>query len=544
MIIYSLVSYVVTRSRYKGRRLLDLAAWVPWAVPSLILGLGILWAVLLSPLAVLYGTLTVLILAHIVRGFPFGTQIMGCEHDPDQPRAGGGRPHPQASWPSTFRRIWLPLVKNGFVAGWVIQFTVSFSDLATVAFLYGAKSTVLPTLFLSQWSNGRLEEAAVAALMMTVIVLAVVVVVRRLVQGSVRTTTRGLAEIADPGGFERRNAMLSREDNELLCRVGPGTPMGDLMRQYWIPALMSSELPAPDCPPVRVRLLGENLDRLPRRRPARSASSRTPARTAAPRCSSAATRKRACAASTTAGSSTSTAPASTCRPSRPRATSSARCAPRPTRASSATASSGPTWARARRRRRCPTSSPTCWPQGEYAVQKVLRECNWFQGARGRHRHEPPRLPAPRRRQAREHARPARSTTTPSPTAPRGTRWSTPSSARPTAPTARPRPTRYYWRIAHFLFPFYTMIPTGVLGMQVLVRAWVPDRRRPHDVLEHRRRRASRDGYRAPPAARPGSTPAARPVAAAGAERAASSSCPTPRTGSASSASPRTRTTTT
>src|SRR2546427_7977414 len=49
-------------------------------------------------------------------------------------------------------------VKNGFVAGWVIQFTVSFSDLATVAFLYGAKSTVLPTLFLSQWSNGRRSE--------------------------------------------------------------------------------------------------------------------------------------------------------------------------------------------------------------------------------------------------------------------------------------------------------------------------------------------------------------------------------------------------
>jgi phthalate 4,5-dioxygenase oxygenase subunit len=53
--------------------------------------------------------------------------------------------------------------------------------------------------------------------------------------------------------------MLSREDNELLCRVGPGTAMGSLLRQYWIPTLMSSELPAPDCPPVRVRLLGENL---------------------------------------------------------------------------------------------------------------------------------------------------------------------------------------------------------------------------------------------------------------------------------------------
>jgi phthalate 4,5-dioxygenase len=47
--------------------------------------------------------------------------------------------------------------------------------------------------------------------------------------------------------------MLSKEDNELLCRVGPGTPMGELMRQYWIPAARSDELPAPDAPPLRVR---------------------------------------------------------------------------------------------------------------------------------------------------------------------------------------------------------------------------------------------------------------------------------------------------
>jgi nitrite reductase/ring-hydroxylating ferredoxin subunit len=53
--------------------------------------------------------------------------------------------------------------------------------------------------------------------------------------------------------------MLSREDNELLCRIGPGTPMGNLMRQYWVPAGLSSELPEPDGPPLRVRLLGENL---------------------------------------------------------------------------------------------------------------------------------------------------------------------------------------------------------------------------------------------------------------------------------------------
>src|SRR5262245_39426012 len=53
--------------------------------------------------------------------------------------------------------------------------------------------------------------------------------------------------------------MLTRDDNEPLCPVGPGTATGNFMRQYWIPALMSSELPEPDGPPVRVRLLGENL---------------------------------------------------------------------------------------------------------------------------------------------------------------------------------------------------------------------------------------------------------------------------------------------
>src|SRR5437899_2136879 len=53
--------------------------------------------------------------------------------------------------------------------------------------------------------------------------------------------------------------MLSAADNELLTRVGPGTAMGNFMRQYWIPAMKSEELPSPDCPPVRIRLLGENM---------------------------------------------------------------------------------------------------------------------------------------------------------------------------------------------------------------------------------------------------------------------------------------------
>jgi len=53
--------------------------------------------------------------------------------------------------------------------------------------------------------------------------------------------------------------VLKREINELLTQTGPGTPMGNLFRQYWMPALLAEELPEHDCPQVRVKLLSERL---------------------------------------------------------------------------------------------------------------------------------------------------------------------------------------------------------------------------------------------------------------------------------------------
>jgi phthalate 4,5-dioxygenase oxygenase subunit len=52
---------------------------------------------------------------------------------------------------------------------------------------------------------------------------------------------------------------MDKETAELLVRTGPETPMGKLMRRYWVPVLLSSEIAEPDCPPVRVKILGEKL---------------------------------------------------------------------------------------------------------------------------------------------------------------------------------------------------------------------------------------------------------------------------------------------
>jgi hypothetical protein len=112
------------------------------------------------------------------------------------------------------------------------------------------------------------------------------------------------------------------------------------------------------------------------------------------------------------------------------------------------------------------------PRGEYAVQKVLRECNWFQGLEG---------DIDTSHLGFLHLGAVRpEDTTPGTfdyynVADRAPKYAVTDTEFGTSYGAY-RPAEadtYYWRIAHFLFPFFTMIPTGLLGVQVLVRAWVP-----------------------------------------------------------------------
>ena len=53
--------------------------------------------------------------------------------------------------------------------------------------------------------------------------------------------------------------MLTRAENKLVTEVGPGSPLGEVMRRYWLPACLTEEIAKPDCPPIRVKLLGEEL---------------------------------------------------------------------------------------------------------------------------------------------------------------------------------------------------------------------------------------------------------------------------------------------
>ena len=95
--------------------------------------------------------------------------------------------------------------------------------------------------------------------------------------------------------------MMSREQNEQLSRIGPGTLMGKLLRRYWKPFLLAEEIPEPDCPPVRVKLIGENLVAFRDSKGRIGLGSTSSAPTAASPCGSARTRNAGCAAPITAG---------------------------------------------------------------------------------------------------------------------------------------------------------------------------------------------------------------------------------------------------
>jgi nitrite reductase/ring-hydroxylating ferredoxin subunit len=249
--------------------------------------------------------------------------------------------------------------------------------------------------------------------------------------------------------------------------------MGELMRQYWVPVFLSSELPAPDSPPQRVRILGENLIGF------RATSGKVgliqnacPHRGASLFFGRNEEEGLRCVYH---GWKFDTAGTCVDMPSEP-AESNFKTKVH-ARAYPCVERGGVVWAYLGQRAAAdlpplPDIEPNMVTDQPAVVQKVLRDCNWMQGLEG---------DIDTSHLAFLHLGSIKPEDTEPGTfdyytvADKAPRYDVIDTEFGTSYGAyRPaEPDTYYWRVAHFLFPFYTMIPTGVLGVQVLVRAWVP-----------------------------------------------------------------------
>lgn len=173
MALMAVAAWVVVRSGIPGRQVLDHIAFAPLVIPGLVLGVGIAFVYLRSPLPI-YGTLFILLIAYCTRYLPYGMryavsgmQTISKELEESAQVSGAG-------WWATFRRVLLPLIAPALLAGWVYIFVVSFRELSSSILLYTPGNEVLSISIWELYANARFGELSALGVIM-VLILAVLV---------------------------------------------------------------------------------------------------------------------------------------------------------------------------------------------------------------------------------------------------------------------------------------------------------------------------------------------------------------------------------
>jgi iron(III) transport system permease protein len=152
--------------------------FIPWAFPGTALAIGLLWTYVYMPLPI-YGTLWILMIAYITRFLPYGLRTMTSTivqlHD-DLPQASMAC---GASFLTTFRRILLPLLRPGFIAGWIILATIYLREFSTSVFLYSPGAEPLGPLLYHFYIDGNLGPMCSLALIVSVICIVLILMARK-----------------------------------------------------------------------------------------------------------------------------------------------------------------------------------------------------------------------------------------------------------------------------------------------------------------------------------------------------------------------------
>lgn len=175
------IAYIVVRTRFAGRSVLEFASWLPWSVPGVLLSLGLLSAVLAVPtLRFLHGTLAILVVAIVMFCFPLGVQLLksglmqvNSELEEVSTVCGSGRLGTQ--W-----RINVPLLAPMLVAVGLITFVTAVNEISGVVLLASTNVRTLALLSLDYLTGTHTdrETAAVLTTMMTLLCVGVALVAR------------------------------------------------------------------------------------------------------------------------------------------------------------------------------------------------------------------------------------------------------------------------------------------------------------------------------------------------------------------------------
>lgn len=176
---FSLIAYVLVRTRLPGRAILDSICWLPSAIPGVLSGLGLLWLFLGTPFfRPLYGTLFLLVIASVLGGVTLATQILksnfiqlGNELEEASRMSGAG------FW-STYFRIVLPLMAQSMVLVGVLKFMFAAEHSSSIILLATSETRTLSLLALDQVAAGYREVASITVIFIMGLTLGVALIGR------------------------------------------------------------------------------------------------------------------------------------------------------------------------------------------------------------------------------------------------------------------------------------------------------------------------------------------------------------------------------
>jgi len=178
-LFFSLIGYILVRTKLPGRGILDTICWLPSAIPGVLAGLGLLWMFLGTPVfRPFYGTIVLLVVAQVLGGITLATQILkanfvqlGKELEESSRMSGAG------FW-RTYFRIVFPLMAQTMVMVAVIKFMFAAQHNSAIILLATSETRTLSLLALDQVAAGYREVASITIIMITVLTLGVAIVAR------------------------------------------------------------------------------------------------------------------------------------------------------------------------------------------------------------------------------------------------------------------------------------------------------------------------------------------------------------------------------
>lgn len=175
----AIVAYLTVKTKIRGRGLLDGLATVPIAVPSVVMGVGILYWYLAAPLPVhLYGTLTILVIAFVTITLPYAMRYLvpGMSQIKDELEEAATASG--ASWPQAFRRVFIPLLIPSLLSAFVYTMIVAFREISAAIFLYTSDTEVVSVQIYDLYSSGNYPVVAALGVLVVVFLSLLAFVVR------------------------------------------------------------------------------------------------------------------------------------------------------------------------------------------------------------------------------------------------------------------------------------------------------------------------------------------------------------------------------